>query len=60
MEQLPDGVRHPVEESREQVPLPLVQLFNLLVGVHAHGHEGEARGEEFVHGLAYYWLAGLH
>ena len=60
MEQLPDGVGHSVEQSCEQVPLPLVQLLNLIVGVHARGHEGEARGKELVHGLAYYWLAGLH
>ena len=60
MIQHPDGVRQSVEESCEQVPLSLVQLFNLIVRVHALGHEGEARGKELVHGLAYYWLTGLH
>ena len=51
--QRPDGVGQPVEEGGEQVPLPLAQVTNLLVGVHATRHEIKARSEELVHSLAY-------
>ena len=53
MAQLPDGVGQPVEEGGEQVPLPLAQVPDLLVGVHASRHEVKARSEELVHSLAY-------